>query len=223
VKTMSHLNLADKEMECDRTYESFPRYKFLNSLGKSELFWSDDWECWYLLTDNWIDPSNGKDQMVGALVMLDLDHIAGVSGKAISESTVHIRSIAVVDDVKGVGLMGLICSSLIRAAEENGVFLWGVARSFECRIPNLFCMKDIHQWRESGDYFRSFSYGASWRTAKDNTRRLMRSYLSNGFCRFELSGHRFQNRFFRDCGFGYRGSGLVDRDLATVLDKRLIC
>jgi hypothetical protein len=220
---MSHLNLADEAAVDKRPYEAYPRFKFLDSLMKSGLFWSDDWECWYLLTNNWVEPSNGKDQMVGAVVVLDIEHIVGVSEKALMESTVHIRSVAVADDVKGVGLMALVCSSLIKAAEENGVFLWGVARSFQCRIPNLFCMEDILQWKDSGEYSRSFSYGASWKMAKENTRRLMKSYRSNGFCKLDLSGHRFQNRFFRDCGFGYRGSGLMYTDLAKVLDNRLSC
>jgi hypothetical protein len=220
---MSHLNLEGHNPVESEEYEGYPRYKFLESLRKSELFWSDDWECWYLLTDNWIDPANGMERMVGAVVVLDVGHISGVSDKSLNENTVHIRSIAVADDVKGVGLLGLICSTLIRAAEDNGVFLWGVARSFECRIPSLFCMDDIQAWRESGEYSRSFSYGASWNRAKENTKRLMRAYLSHGFRRFDLDGHRFQNKFFKDFGFGYCGSGLSDTGLISCLNKRVSC
>lgn len=220
---MSHLNHSREGIQERVDYEQYPRYRFLDSLRRSDLFWSNDWESWYLLTDNWVDMENGRDQMVGAVVALDTQGISGISDKSINENTVHIRSIAVADDAKGVGLLGLICSALIRAAEDNGVFLWGVARSFECVIPNMFCMEDIVAWQESGEYLRSFSYGSSWNRAKEKTRRLMRAYLSNGFCNFDLRGNCFQNKFFRHCGFGYSSSGLNDTALVNELAKRLKC
>ena len=220
---MSHLNTAAQEIDKSSAYEQYPRYRFLDSLRMSGLFWSNDWQCWYLLTDNWVDAANGRERMVGAVVSLDTEIISGISHRSITENTVHIRSIAVADDAKGVGLLGLICSALIRAAEDNGVFLWGVARSFECAIPNMFCMDDIVAWQESGWYLKSFSYGSSWNRAKEKTKRLIKSYLSNGFCKFDLRDHHFENKFFRDCGFGYCSGVLTDVELMKSLDRRLKC
>jgi len=199
------------------------RYKCLASLSDSQMFWTDDWRQWYLLTDNFFGKENGHEQVVGAVITLDVEPIHGAKDKTVEENTVHIRSIAVADEAKGVGLFGLICSSLIRAAEENGVFIWGTARYFECSIPQMFSSDDIVHWRESKLFEESFSYGRSWRKTVENTKRLHRTYLDYGFCRFEIGKERFQNKFFSDYGFGYCSCVLRDDELRGVLERKLAC
>jgi len=192
--------------------------KFLLSLYSDGLFWTDDLKSFYLIRDE-IDCDGGQYRVVVGLVNLEIVPNSYLRSNEWIFNAVHIHSIVVADEYRGAGTLGCICSLLIRAADENGVFLFGHARPFYAELPKLKSSVDIEAWKPNA----VSAHTTSLAREKKESKNLLRKYLEYGFCRFDGHGIKMANRFWKERSFGYLGSGISDSEIGRFVIKHLAC
>ena len=196
-------------------FENTGRYKFLEYLGV--VCPTPNWQdfFWY-----YEDRLAGNSRVVW-VINIDFMHNQQLGLKWSHDNTVHIRSLGVANDERGVGFLSCLCSLLIRVAEESGVFLYGTARPFRYDIPRIettdqalaFIEKRDNDWwseKENKDYKKK---AASLRDA----------YLKNGFCRYDSSGFSCGNKFWKTNSFGYLSSNLDISGVEDYFANHLSC
>jgi hypothetical protein len=140
-------------------------------------------------------------------------------GRELSEKyTLHIRQIIVCDELRGCGILGVICKRLIDAAEHAGVFIGGTARNFNASLPRI---------SNGNEYLRYLSKGlCAYKKRKEevkSSRSLLHTYLRYGFCRYDGAGYPMSDRRWKKLCFGYGSSKLEDLRVVNFLGSHLSC
>ena len=196
-------------------FENTGRYKFLEHLGVicptpnyQDFFW-------------YYEDRVLQDYRVVGIINIDWMHNHQLGLKWSHDNTVHIRSLGVANDDRGVGFFSCLCALLIRVAEESGVFIYGTARPFRYDIPRIetpddglaFLKKRDSEWfseKESKDY-------------KEKASDLRNAYLKHGFCGYDSSGFACGNKFWKTNSFGYLSSNLDLSGVEEYFSNHLTC
>lgn len=140
-------------------------------------------------------------------------------GRELSEKyTLHIQQIIVCDDLRGCGILAVICKRLIDVAEEAGVFVGGTARNFNGCLPQI-------RTREGYLRFLEMGFGGYKRRREESraSKSLLQKYVEYGFCRYDGTGYPMNDRRWKKLCFGYTSSRLEDKKVAQFLQSHLLC
>ena len=215
-------NNVDEEQELNAEYElkkNYPSIKFYERLIKNEMFWTHDWNDFFLLQEIWDMETHQYNRQVLAVVGLEYLPNSYLPQMTTEKYLVHINYVAVHNDLRGCGTLGTLCQLLLEAAEESGVFLYGHSRPFNIDLPTMTHQDQCKDWQKLNDSTMNLSL----KQDKKNAKKLLPIYLKNGFCRFDGHGVRFGNRWWKKMCFGYRSSNIDDRELNHLLDNHLYC
>lgn len=204
-----------KEKPDASVYEDCARVKFCEALRvvmptpnyEDYFFWHED----RMLDD---------DHCVG-VISLDCMHNHQLGLDWSLKNTVHIRSLGVANDDRGIGYFNCLCSLLIRIAEENNVFLFGTAVNFRYEIPRIETPEqglEFLEWRDKQWYSMKTD-----KTMKQKSLVLKDAYLRNGFCSYDASGYAHGDKFFKKTSFGYLSSGADLDGVGDYFDHHLKC
>lgn len=196
-------------------FEESARYKFLESL--SVVMPTPNHEDFFFVFD---DVFKTEKKAVG-VVTIDVMHNHQLGLEWSIYNAVHIRSLGVANDERGIGYFSCLCSLLIRVAEEAGVFLYGTALPFRYDIPTIVDKDGIEEFLKKRD--------SSWYSMKTDKKikqqslELRKAYLRNGFCAYDSSGFAGNDRFFKKTGFGYLSTKTNVNGLQGYFDRHLSC
>ena len=179
--------------------EDCPRYRFLEELRV--LCPTPDYKNFFWFYDDILL----NDSRVVGIFTIDWLHNHQLGLEFSFKNTVHIRSLGVANDDRGIGYFSCLCSILISIAQRTGVFIHGVANPFRYDIPRIENQEEALKFLEDRD-----NNWYSEKLAKDYKEKsmdLQLQYVKNGFCSYDSSGYEFRNKFFKKTSFGFLGEG----------------
>lgn len=181
----------------EEEWESCARYKFLEQMDHQ--FKTPDGKNFLLISDSKID-----EPTIQAIVNLDTVHNQVLGLRWSVMNIVFIRSITVLNDIRGVGMLGVLCAYLQRFADNSGAFICGVAKPFENDLPVINNKDQLNKYfREQAEMNESFVVSEK---LKRESVTLRNKYIEYGFCGYVGAGLRFQNKFMKGNMFGYLGA-----------------
>jgi len=218
---MSCLNNADKAGigEGKEYWAKYPSYRFLVGLHDNGFLWTPNMQDYFLLREDWETNPSESETICLAYLRLNIVGNTWICFEEWKKYAVHIQCLCTQDDFRGVGVYSLLLSMLLRQADESGVFIYGHSRPFHISLPRLRNQEEASQWLRQGDG----QHEPSLKKDKMQAKALLKKYLQYGFCRFDGTGVRCANRFWKKMHFGYRGASIESESVSRFLDEHLIC
>lgn len=212
----------ESEIEFNAEYElrkNDPSIKFREYLIKDKLFWTHDWEEYFLLQEQFDYENHEYVSQVVAAIGINFVPISYLPLKEVEKYCIHIKYITTYNQYRGCGTLGTVCKFLIQAAEECGVFLHGHSRPFYIDLPYMTNQEEVKKWQEEVDSYHNPSLKAD----KKNAKKLLPVYLDYGFCRYDGHGVQFGNRYWKKMCFGYASSKIEDAEMSKYISGHLRC
>lgn len=201
----------------EEMWRASPRAKFLNTMART--FSTPD-HCHFFYT-------NQGDRFVEEPEVLAVIYADWAVNRHFGENwsrlnAVHIRSIGVANEMRGIGIFNSICSLLIRFAEETGCFLHFTAKPFAYDIGKLKNTADCREFIAN-----EYKQTDVMRRSKETDERaieLKKAYLRNGFCDFSHAGYSCSDPFWKKkCSLGYLGREPEGEKEIAYFAKHLRC
>ena len=202
----------------DVTYD-IPTAKFFSNLMKN-YFITNNYEEFCLRQDVYNEDEDSLEDEIVAMVRIKLLPSTVLPYEVMTHHTAYISSLAIREDNRGMGLMPVINHLLISCAEDAGIFLFGYARNYIIEIPRMKSVDEYNKWL-SGE--EKSSHYTSLKTDKERAKKLHKAYLNQGYCRYNMTGIRMGNRYWKKMGFGYASSKIDDKKLLKHLNVHLNC
>lgn len=223
---MSHPNtqsrVENEPEKLDAEYElckHWPSIRFREHLLKDKLFWTHNWQDFYLLQEMFDYEAGEYINHVTAALRVEYTPNTYLDTEIVKQHVVHLNYICIRNEWRGVGALRTVCTKLIQAAEDTNVVLVGHARPFYIDLPELTNQDDVKQWERDC----TSSHNKSLKQDKINAKKLLPKYLDYGFCKYDGTGVRFGNRWWKRMCFAYKGSNIQDRDINKFYDNHLLC
>lgn len=202
----------------DVTYD-IPTAKFFSNLMKN-YFITNNYEEFCLRQDVYNEEEETVEDEIVAMVRIKLIPSTVLPYNVMTHNTAYISSLAIREDNRGMGLMPVINHLLISCAEDAGIFLYGYARNYIIEIPRMKSVDEYNEWLTGEEKSNHYS---SLKTDKERAKKLHRAYLNQGYCRYDMTGIRLGNRYWKKMGFGYASSKIDDKKLLKHLNIHLNC
>ena len=202
----------------DVTYD-IPTAKFFSNLMKN-YFITNNYEEFCLRQDVVDEESGELEDEIVAMVRIKLLPSTVLPYDVMTQNTAYISSLAIREDNRGMGLMPVINHLLISCAEDAGIFLYGYARNYIIEIPRMKSVEEYNDWLSGEEKSSHFS---SLKKDKERAKKLHKAYLNQGYCRYDMTGFRMGNRYWKKMGFGYASSKIEDKRLLKHINNHLNC
>lgn len=183
----------------EEMWNASPRARFLNTMART--FQTPDHRYFFY--------TNQGDRLVEEPEVLAVLYCDWAVNRHFGENwsrlnAVHIRSIGVQNEMRGMGIFNSICSLLISFAEETGCFLHFTAKPFAYDIGKLRNTEDCYEFIQN-----EYKQSDTMRRSKETDQRgleLKKAYLRNGFCDFTHAGYGSSDPYWtKRCSLGYLG------------------
>jgi hypothetical protein len=206
----------DVEYELRKDY---PTIKFLEALLERPYIWSPNYTDYFLINENFNIDKQVTEFEVSAAFRFEITTNTYLSKEDTDKHFLHLNYICSRTDFRGCGALSLLSKIFIEEAEKSGIFIWGHSRPFFIELPKIINHHEAEAWLKRKDHY----HNNSLKEDKKNAKSLLQVYLDQGFCRYNQTGVRFTNRFWKKMGFGYRSNNIKDRTINKFLDETLKC
>ena len=213
---------SNRDEKLNADYElrkNWPSIKFREYLLKDKIWWTNNWEEFYLLQEMKDYEAGEYKSYVTAAVGIEYLTNPYLDLMTVQKHFLHINYITVRTDWRGLGALNTISQLLIRGAEDTGIVLLGHARPFNIDLPEITNQEQALHWQENN----KSSHNLSLKKDKANAKKLLPKYLEYGFCKYDGHGIRFSNRWWKKMCFGYSSSKINDYEVNKYIQEHMYC